>query len=383
MLAPRPQGCQGVAPRGSGAHAERLWRPVKIPTLTGMSKRPTIADVARLAGVHKATASRALNPEADARVSAATVRRVRTAAQELGFTPNTAARSLRTNRSFTVGVLIPDLTNPLFPPMARGIEEVLTRRGYTALLANTDNDQAKERTRFEALRGRQVDGFIIATAQREHALLAEAQAQGVPAVLLSRGTDPPLFPLVAADDATGTGLAVRHLLELGHRSLAHLAGPQTLSTGAIRTRAFQHAVQAAGIAADRAPVLVSEAYSVRAGEQAARELLDRHPGTTAIVAGNDLIALGALHVLRERGLRCPQDVSLVGYNDMQFADEFQPPLTTVHVPHLELGAEAARLLLEQLERPDGRAGAQVAAAAKTVLLPVRLVVRDSTAAPRA
>ncbi|MHA6763787.1 LacI family DNA-binding transcriptional regulator [Streptacidiphilus sp. PAMC 29251] len=348
-----------------------------------MSKRPTIADVARLAGVHKATASRALNPEAGGRVSAATVRRVRTVAEELGFTPNTAARSLRTNRSFTVGVLLPDLTNPLFPPMARGIEEVLTRRGYTALLANTDNDQAKERTQFEALLGRQVDGFIVATAQREHSLLAESHAIGVPIVLLSRGTDLAMFPLVAADDGAGVTLAVQHLLGLGHRAVAHLAGPQTLSTGTIRNRAFRHAVEVAGIAPERAPVVVSGAYSVRAGEQGARELLDRHPDTTAILAGNDLIALGALHVLRERGLRCPEDISLVGYNDMQFADEFQPPLTTVHVPHQDLGAEAARLLLEQLDAPSGGGeGASSAPVAKTVLLPVRLVVRASTAAPR-
>ncbi|MFF1449116.1 LacI family DNA-binding transcriptional regulator [Streptomyces sp. NPDC058274] len=344
-----------------------------------MNKRPTMSDVAHLAGVHMATASRALNPATSGRVNAATAQRVRAAAEQLGFTPNSAARSLRTNRSFTVGVLLPDLTNPLFPPMVRGIEEALTRRGYTALLANTDNDRTKERTQFEALRGRQVDGFIVATAQREHPLLDEAHKAGVPIVLLSRGTDRTMFPLVAGDDAAGVTLAVEHLLAQGHRALAHLAGPQRLSTGEIRARAFRHATEAAGVAPAQAPVVVSEAYTVPAGEWAARELLDQYPGTTAIVAGNDLIALGALHVLRERGLRCPQDVSLVGFNDMLFADEFQPPLTTVHVPHPELGAEAARLLLEQLDRPSG--SADPAPVAKRVLLPVDLVVRESTAAP--
>lgn len=338
-----------------------------------------MSDVAHLAGVHMATASRALNPATSGRVNAATAQRVRAAAEQLGFTPNSAARSLRTNRSFTVGVLLPDLTNPLFPPMARGIEEVLNRRGYTALLANTDNDPGKERRQFEALRGRQVDGFIVATAQREHPLLEEAHQAGVPVVLLSRCTDRTMFPLVAGDDGAGVTLAVEHLVAQGHRALAHLAGPQRLSTGVARARAFRHAVEAAGIPAGQAPVVVSEAYTVRAGELAARELLDQYPGVTAIVAGNDLIALGALHVLRERGLRCPEDVSLVGFNDMQFADEFQPPLTTVHVPHLDLGAEAARLLLERLDRPGGSGdGAPVA---KTILLPVDLVVRNSTAAP--
>jgi LacI family transcriptional regulator len=338
-----------------------------------------MSDVAALAGVHKATASRALNPSTSGLVNAATARRVRTAAEQLGFTPNSAARSLRTNRSFTVGVLLPDLTNPLFPPVARGIEEVLNARGYTALLANTDNDEAKERTQFEALRGRQVDGFIVATAQREHPLLLEAYESGVPIVLVNRCTDRKLFPWVAGDDATGMALAVEHLLGLGHRSIAHVAGPQSMSTGVTRVRAFRHAVETAGIGPEQAPVVVSESYTAPAGERATHELLERHPDTTAICAGNDLIALGALHALKTRGLRCPQDLSLVGFNDMPFADEFQPPLTTVHVPHLDLGAEAARLLLERLDRYEEKG--HPAPVAKTVLLPLRLVVRASTAAP--
>ncbi|MDX6332581.1 MAG: LacI family transcriptional regulator [Streptomycetaceae bacterium] len=337
-----------------------------------------MSDVAALAGVHKATASRALNPSTSGLVNTATARRVKMAAEQLGFTPNSAARSLRTNRSFTVGVLLPDLTNPLFPPVARGIEEVLNARGYTALLANTDNDEAKERTQFNALLGRQVDGFIVATAQREHPLLNEASESGVPIVLVNRCTDRRLFPWVSGDDATGMTLAVEHLLGLGHRAIAHLAGPQTMSTGVTRARAFRDAVETAGIGPE-APVAVSKAYTTQAGEHATHELLERHPDTTAICAGNDLIALGALHALKARGLRCPQDLSLVGFNDMQFADEFQPPLTTVHVPHLGLGAEAARLLLERLDRYEEKG--HPAPMAKTVLLPVRLVVRASTAAP--
>jgi LacI family transcriptional regulator len=338
-----------------------------------------MADVADLAGVHTATASRALNPSTSRLVNAATARRVRTAAEQLGFTPNTTARSLRTKRSFTVGVLLPDLTNPLFPPVARGIEEVLTAHGYTALLANTDNDEAKERLRFEALRGRQVDGFIVGTARRKHPLLDDARAEGVRIVLVNRTTDAGSFPRVAGDDDAGMRAAVEHLAGLGHRGIAHLAGPQVMSTGVTRARAFREAATSAGIPVARSPVLPTDAYTVQAGAEATRELLDRHPGITAICAGNDLIALGALHELRAAGLDCPRDVSLVGFNDMLFADEFQPPLTTVHVPHHALGAESARLLLEWLEGDGGPDGP----GAKTVLLPVRLVVRASTAAPAA
>ncbi|GHJ38487.1 alanine racemase [Streptomyces sp. TS71-3] len=338
-----------------------------------------MSDVARLAGVHKATASRALNPSTSGMVNADTAQRVRAAAADLGFTPNTAARSLRTNRSFTVGVLLPDLTNPLFPPVVRGIEDVLTAAGYTALLANTDNDPAKERTRFDALRGRQVDGFIVGTARREHPLLEEAHAAGVSVVLVNRTTDRRLHPWVSGDDADGVRLAVEHLTGLGHRTLAHLAGPQTMSTSATRERAFREAMHAAGLPPLRAPVVAADAYTAQAGERAAHALFDRHPGVTAICAGNDLIALGALRAMRRRGMDCPGDVSLVGFNDMRFADEFQPPLTTVRVPHHALGAEAARLLLAGLEAADGADSPPVLP--KTVLLPVRLIVRASTAAP--
>jgi LacI family transcriptional regulator len=341
-----------------------------------------MSDVARLAGVHKATASRALNPNSSSRLNAATVRRVQAAATKLGYTPNTAARSLRTNRSFTVGVLLPDLTNPLFPPMVRGIEDVLMAQDYTALLANTDSDEEREAKQYHALLGRQVDGFIVATASRQHPLLAQAHSAGIPVVLLGRGTDEPMFPLVAGDDATGVTLAVDHLAGLGHRRIAHLAGPGSLSTGVARSRAFRQATDAHGIGAEFAPVIDCATYSAAEGARACAELLDRHPETTAIVAGNDLIALGALHTFRDRGLSCPEDISLIGFNDMRFADELRPPLTTVHVPHLELGAEAARLLLEQLARPEARPeDTGPAPVAKTVLLPLTLVVRSSTAPP--
>jgi LacI family transcriptional regulator len=190
-----------------------------------VSSRATISDVARLAGVHKSTASRALNPATSTQVKTATAPRVLRAARQLGYTPNAVARSLRTNRSFVVGVLLPDLTNPLFPPIVRGIEEVLSVQGYTALLSYTDDDDDRERTRFRALVDRQVDGFIIATGLRRHPLLDGAFEAGVPVVLVNRGTDQSMFPLASGDDATGAALAVDYLAELGHRAIAHLTGP--------------------------------------------------------------------------------------------------------------------------------------------------------------
>jgi LacI family transcriptional regulator len=339
--------------------------------MSAMEKPPTIADVAKLAGVHKATASRALNPRTSGQVNAATARRVLLAAKRLRYQPNTVARSLSTSRSATIGVLIPDLTNPLFPLVVRGVEDALGADGYTALLANTDNDPERAQAQFDSLLSRRVDGFLIATARRDDPLLVRAHEQGIAVVLINRSTDAPLFPLVTGDDAAGVAAAVEHLADLGHRRIAHLSGPVTMSTGYVRARAFRDAMAARSL-----PVTVLEcaAYTEDAGAEAARRLLTEHPDVTAVLAGNDMIALGALQELRERGLDCPRDISLIGFNDMRLVDKLVPPLTTVHVPHHRLGAEAARLLLSELDQQDRTA--------KTVTLPLRLVVRGSTAPPR-
>jgi LacI family transcriptional regulator len=338
-----------------------------------VSRASTLSDVAQRAGVHQATASRALNPASRHLVNGATAERVLAAARELGYIPNAIARGLRTSRSGTVGVIIPDLMNPLFPPIVRGIEDVLAREGYTALLANTDNDEQRERTQFDALVTRRVDGFIVATARRTHPMLDEAARRGLKVVLVYRGTDRADFSAVTADDWHGVTLAVEHLIELGHRRIGHLAGPQGLSTGSIRARSFNETLRSHRLDAPPEHVVVCDAYTETAGAAATRELLDRGLGLTAIVAANDLLALGACDVLRERGVACPEQVSVTGFNDMPFADKFNPALTTVRVPHYDLGAEAGRLLLEQLTGPTHLT--------KRLSLPPTLVPRASTAPP--
>lgn len=339
------------------------------------SEQPArLRDVAEAAGVHAATASRALNPKARQLVSAETVRRVTQAAQALGYQPNPIARSLKTARSGTVGLVIPDLTNPLFPPIVRGIENVMETAGYTPLIVNTDNDAERERALIDSLRSRQVEGLIIATARLDHPLLRSLRARDVPMVLVNRRAEDLDIPFVAGDDATGVALAVRHLVELGHERIAYLAGPHTTSSGMDRARAFRHAVRDRGLAADAELVVECAYWSETDGATAARELLDRDTGATAIVAGNDLIALGCYDVFRERGIRCPDEVSVVGFNGMPFLDKLRPPLTTVAVPHHELGTEAARMLLDRIEEPDRPP--------RSTLLPVTLVTRDSTAPRR-
>jgi LacI family transcriptional regulator len=334
----------------------------------------TLRDVARLAGVHPGTVSRALNPQTRGLVNERTARRVLDAAQELGYRPNPIARGLRTNRSNTIGVLVPDLLNPLFAAVVRGIEDGLREAGYTPLIANTDNDADRERVAYEAMSARQVDGFIAATARRDHWLLADQVRSGVKVVLVNRRVDSDALPAVTGDDHEGVRLAVEHLATLGHRRIAHLAGSQTLYTGWSRHLGFLDAMEASGLEVDPDLVVFSDAFTEREGARCCGELLSGGLEFTAIMAGNDLLALGCYDGLDEAGLSCPGDMSVVGFNDMPFISRLQPPLTSVRVPQYELGVEAARLLLDRL---TGRT-----VTPRVVLLPVRLVVRGSTAPPK-
>ncbi|MGH9102859.1 MAG: LacI family DNA-binding transcriptional regulator [Acidimicrobiales bacterium] len=337
--------------------------------------RVTLRDVARLAGVHPGTASRALNEEARDLVSAATAERVLEAATQLDYRPDAAARTLKTRRSHTVGVLIPDLNNPLFPPIVRGIEDRLATQGYVALLGNTDNDQERERLVFEGMRSRHVDGFILATARRRHPLLERATGEGPPVVLVNRVVDDHTFPSVSVDDGTGIRMAVSHLVGLGHRRIAHIAGPQQLSTGLGRYKGFLGGMEVGGAAVDPSLVVFAGSYSQSEGARCCRELLAGGSRWTAVIAANDLLAIGCYTVLDEAGLRCPEDVSVVGFNDMPLIDRLRPPLTSIRFPHYQVGFEAAQLVLERVA--DRRAPVKI------LFLPPELVVRGSTAPPAA
>jgi LacI family transcriptional regulator len=334
-----------------------------------------LSDVAGRAGVHSATASRALNPKTRPMVSRATAARVLKAARELGYEPNPFARSLKTARSLTVGVVIPDLTNPLFPPIVRGIEDALNKEGYSALIVNTDNDPDQEERLVASLRGRQVDGFIFATARLSHPVLSQLAADGVAAVLVNRQLADAAFPAVTVDDAAGITMVVQHLIALGHRRIAHIAGPQTTSTGKTRRRAFLEAMASAGLPVEENLLIEASAFTEADGQLAFAALVESGREFTAVVAGNDMLAVGCYDQLRRLAMSCPGDVSIAGFNDMRFMDKLHPPLTTVSEPHYAMGAEAAKLLIELLtDSPPGPV--------KAVTFPPRLVIRGSTGPPR-
>lgn len=337
--------------------------------------RVRLVDVARAAGVHPGTASRALNPAARDGVSRKTVRRVELAAQRLGYVPNTLARGLRTSRSYVIALVVPDITNPLFPHIVRGAEQVLSDAGYTLVLTDTNNDAGSEHTQVAAMQARGVDGFIVATARWQDATLDELAEAGVPTVQVNRRNGAGRFPYVGADDRRGVELCVDHLVALGHRAILHLAGPADTSTARDRSSAFRQAMRTHGLGADLSVDAAS--YTEQAGTEAVEEAIRRGFDFTAVVAANDLLALGAADALAAHGRQCPRDVSITGCNDIDFMSRLSPPFTTVRVPLRRMGELAARTLVDWL------AGA-VPDAATQVLLPVQFMERGTTGpAPRA
>ena len=343
---------------------------------------PTLQDVAQHLGVHKSTVSRAMDPARRQLVKADLLLRIETAAKTLGYRPNHAAAALSRGRSKTIGVLLPDITNPVFPPILRGIEDALDEEGYFALLANTSRPESRGHAIEQAvdrMQAQRVEGFLVASATRDDQWLDTLRQSGARIVLINRTDGRGHLPAVISDDMLGMRLAVDHLVALGHRHIAHLAGPESLSTGMARRVGFVQALHNHGLAA--AQVVMAKAYAIESGEQAMQQLLalrQSHPHPhpfTAIVAANDLIALGAMQTLRAAGLNVPTDISIVGHNDMPLLDQVNPPLTSVRIQHYEMGFKSARLLLDALR---DRPGSQDA----TVMLPPQLRVRGSTAAPR-
>ncbi len=224
-----------------------------------------------------------------------------------------------------------------------------------------------------ALRRRQVDGLIFATARLEHPTIAQLASENVPLVLVNRQLDGPDLPTVTSADAAGVALGLHHLIDLGHTRIACLAGPQWTSTGQARLAGFRHGASEHGL--DPELVAETELWSEQEGERAMGELIARHPEVSAVLAGNDLLALGCYDFMARHSMSCPEQLSVVGFNDMQFVDKVRAGLTTIALAQYEIGATAASLLLDRIREPH--------AAPRHLVLPVSLRVRGSTARPKA
>jgi LacI family transcriptional regulator, repressor for deo operon, udp, cdd, tsx, nupC, and nupG len=309
--------------------------------------------VARRAGVSQSTVSLVLSGKGAGRISAKTEAAVRAAAEELGYRPNVAARTLRTGTARTVGLVVTDVTHPFFGPVLRGAQAAAWRAGYAVALVDVANDPDRERASFEALRAGPADGFMFFTVDPP-----EGSGEHVVAIEV----EPPGMAFVRVDTDRGTELAIRHLLDLGHTRIGHLGSWLDAETFR-RRRAAIASLLGDGVPYETAPFDYEEA------SRAAARLLAQ--GTTAVFCDDDILAGGVYLAARERGLRIPDDLSLVGFDDLPFARVFDPPLTTIAIDPEALGAGAFEVLFELMEgrTPESR------------VLPVELVVRGSTAVP--
>jgi LacI family transcriptional regulator len=338
------------------------------------SSRPTIKDVAEKCGVHPSTVSRALSPAMSHLVAADVARRIRTAAATLGYQPNVTAAGLRTGRSGLIGVLAPDIADPGFPPILSGVTETLGAEGYATIVVDVGPDPSREQELVDKLIARGVDGLVLATVTLNDPVVGHCLAASIPVVLVNRSDKGRKLPAVVTDNEAGMRLAVDHLVGLGHIRIGHIAGPQHVSTGALRRAGFKLAATRAGLPAHNIMMETTRAYTREEGRLAALRLLDRRGAPTAIVAANDLLALGIYDALSARDLRCPADLSVVGHNDMPYVDMLSPPLTTVRIAQRSMGNQAARLLLDAIAYPAGRR--------QRVVLRPELILRGSTAPPR-
>jgi LacI family transcriptional regulator len=331
----------------------------------------TLKELAARARVHPSTVSRVANNDPSLRIAPATRSRIEALLQETEYRPNGVARGLKLRQTLVLAVVIPDITNPFFAAMFRGIEDAATPRGYQVLLCNTDGSPERQRSHLQSLAARRVDGVILASTFLQDPAVPWLRHQRTPYVLVNRFSDEGNDPFVGSDDVTGANLATKHLISLGHSRIGHLAGQPTISTGVLRRRGYQAALSEAGLAAEP-ELLVESGFTEEGGAQAMERLLSTKNPPTAIFAVTDMTAVGAYGVARRRGLRIPEDLAIAGYNDIPLAGRLIPGLTTVHVPIHDFGSVAAEMLLDQIEARE--------LASKQVVFAPQLVVRGSTVA---
>jgi DNA-binding LacI/PurR family transcriptional regulator len=333
------------------------------------SQAATIKRVADRAGVSIATVSRVgADPQA---VSDELRLRVQEAALALNYRPSRAARTLRGLTSQAVGVVIPDLENPFFTAVVRGIDLVLQKAGYTLLLANSDEDAARERTILETLRAEGVAGIIFVPINAARDAYRDVLAPPLHTVAVDRSPANLRPDLVTVDNVEGTRAGVAHLLAMGHRDVALLGGPSKHSTAKERERGYEDALREAGRPL-RPELVYYGDFREGGGYDGMKALIALPHRPTAVFVANNLMTLGAFRALHEAGIRIPEEIAVVGFDDMPWATSLNPPLTVASQPSQEIGSSAAELLLDRIARPDR--------AIRHLILETKLVVRASCGA---
>ncbi len=341
-----------------------------MATAPRKTQRPTMKDVARIAGVSIQTVSVVVNDKAP--VSPETRERILAAIDDLGYRPQAVGRSLRTGSTRTIGLLVADITNPFFARMAEAVEDHAHRAGYDLILYNTHSDPERERRYLHIASERWVDGILFVTTTDTLHGLEELQAAGMPMVAIDRIPDGYEGAWVILDNERTGALVAEHLLDLGHRDLAHICGPLDLRLSVERLESFESAVRARGF--EPIPHAVGDgSWSSESGYGAMRALLAAARTPTAVFASNDRLAIGAMRAAVEAGLRIPEDLSIVGVDDIELATYVTPPLTTVRQSLSDVATLATKILLDLVR---GREPAQT-----QVVFHPELVIRQSTERP--
>jgi LacI family transcriptional regulator len=308
----------------------------------------TIRQVADKAGVSVTTVSHVINNTRF--VSDVLRERVQRAMTELNYRPNALARSLRLGQTHTLGLILPDSANPFFAEIGHAIEAAAFERGYSVILCNTENDPAKELLYTNVLENRQVDGMIFVAAGGNHEALSSIVRNGLPLVVVDRDLGSPGVDAVTTNNYQGGLLATRHLIELGHTIIGCITGPSDLTPSAERVTGYSDALKEADLEV-KGTLFVRGDFHVPSGLTAATHLLQQDPRPTALFVCNDLMAIGALHAAAQLGLRVPDDVAIVGFDDIELASYTIPPLTTVCQPKQEIGHTAIQLILDRMASP--------------------------------
>lgn len=330
-----------------------------------------IKDVAREAGVSTATVSHVINETKF--VSDATRQKVQDAIEKLNFYPNAHARTLASGRSNIIGLLVSDISNPFFPELIKSIEASAFEHGYNLMLFNTNYDAKRAADYVRRLIEFKVAGVALMTAELEPALIEELMKKQVRAVFSDLGAVTEHMSNIILDYAVGIEEAVRHLVSLGHQNIAHIAGSSRIRSGNIRREAFIDSMKRHLPDSDD-PMIFEGDFRFESGRMAATEILALKELPTAIIAANDMMALGAMQELKTAGVSIPRDISIIGFDDIAFAALSEPPLTTVCSPRVEIGRRAIEALMTTIERPN-LPGVEIR-------IPTYLITRRSTAPPR-
>jgi LacI family transcriptional regulator len=331
-----------------------------------MAKRITMHDVAERAGVSLMTVSRVVNDKED--VSPATRQKVMGVIKELNYRPSSIARGLATQRTGTLGVVVPDISNPFFSSIVRIAEEEAYAQDYSVFLGNTNEDPKREMAVLQSLEGNQVDGLILCSSRLEDDILLDVLSRFPTSVLVFRKRKRSDVGAITLDDIYGGETAIRHLLDSGHKNIGLVSGPKISLSAYGRYKGYQKALEQSDIPL-REDWITHCPPTVESGYQAVYDLLIDHPEITALFCHNDLIAVGALQACSELGRRVPGDIAIIGYDDIRLAALVTPSLTTLHVPRLSIGTQAMRLLLSQIHANSNEA--------KEIHLRPELILRKS------